>query len=298
MFGLVLVAFLVISGCTIATQRDGIDEIRTGCTLTDLRDDAVTPGKGATITGLNLHNCSLPSLPNGTFEKWNLKSLIIRNSNVSVVDGDVFGDLENIRQLKLIGNRVRHVEAWSKNDLTELEEIDLSQNEISEIDVNALCRYPNLLIFKADRNAIERLVDGTFKCVSRIRELNFGDNRIAVLESFTFSGLTQLVELSLENNRIDYVNPYAFASTTSLRVLRLNGNQFKAIESRTFNTLLKLNYLNVSGNSLAKIEDDTFELNVELKVLDVSYNQLDQISADSLRGLKNLEVRSLNIILT
>lgn len=174
--------------------------------------------------------------------------------------------------------------------LVELELLDLSQNELTEIP------------------------DGVFEMLSNLKNLDLSSNHITHISKDSFSGLVQLERLYLHANRIHSIHLEAFDSLEMLLELKLQGNQLTYLPSIRFPRLLLLDLsyndiptlgpsdlqtphleaLKVADLGLTSVDENLIASLKNLHELDISMNQLDEVpqalKQDSLKGLIKLSL--------
>lgn len=266
------------------------------CTLDDVRNlvsDEINVQNDRERKEFNIEfiNCTLPILPSTIFSTLDVVNISVVNSKVSIIAEGWLSELDRLERVVVQGNRIRELDAWSKDILDHLEELDVQDNEIWRIDGKAFNQYPNLKVLHLGLNKIETVPDGIFKATPNLQWLSLEGNLIKRIESMAFKSLLKLTVLHLENNRIEYINPYALTTTSQLTELHLQDNRITTIDILLYN-LPKLSCLNLSLNLLeAKaLEENVFHQNENLKVLDLDFNKFREFQVGAFNGLQALEV--------
>lgn len=185
------------------------------------------------------------------------------------------------------------IDTLSQDDfkgLGELELLDLSQNELTEIP------------------------DGVFGMLSKLKNLDLSSNHITHIQKHSFSGLVQLERLYLHENRIQSIHLEAFEGLEMLLELKLQGNQLSSLPSLHFPRLLLLDLshnnipslgpsdlqtphleaLKLASLQLTSVDEDLIASLGNLHNLDISENQLTEVpqalKQDSLKGLIKLSL--------
>ncbi|KAG7485539.1 vasorin-like [Solea senegalensis] len=181
----------------------------------------------------------------------------------------------------------------SQNDfkgLAELEMLDMSQNELTEIP------------------------DRVFEMLSKMKNLDLSSNHITHISKDTFSGLVQLERLYLHANRIQSIHLEAFDGLEMLLELKLQGNHLSSLPSLNFPRLLLLDLSNnniptlgpsdlrtphlealkLASMGLTTVDDDLIASLGNLHELDISMNQFTEVpqvlKQDSFKGLIKLSL--------
>ncbi|XP_066577222.1 toll-like receptor 12 [Amia ocellicauda] len=109
----------------------------------------------------------------------------------------------NITTLRLPGNRLTSLAGLQFACFPRLEELDLQQNQISDLDRTAFRGLPVLRVLSLQGNRLTRLGWDWFTGLWRLEVLLLGDNPLQRLEEGVFRDLAELRELSL--GQLDYV---------------------------------------------------------------------------------------------
>lgn len=194
------------------------------------------------------------------------------------------------RNLYIFLNGIDTLSQEDFKGLMELELLDVSQNELSEIP------------------------DGVFEMLSKLKNLDLSSNYITHISKESFSGLVQLERLYLHSNRIQSIQLEAFEGLEMLLELKLQGNQLTSLPTLRFPSLLLLDLsannintlepsdlqtpnletLKVASLGLTSLDKDLIAALKNLHELDISANQLDEVpqalKQDSLKGLTKLSL--------
>jgi len=112
------------------------------------------------------------------------------------------------------------------SSLSNLEELDLTGNQISILSDKAFEGLSGLTDLNLSNNQIITLPDKAFGGLSGLRNLNLAINQISILSDKAFEGLSGLTDLNLSDNQIITLPDKVFEGLSGLRELRLVGNQF------------------------------------------------------------------------
>ncbi|ESO85110.1 hypothetical protein LOTGIDRAFT_168136 [Lottia gigantea] len=244
-----------------------------------------------------------------------LEKLFLRGNSFQYMDFAVFAKCDHIHHLDISKNLLEHLQLSSSphfamknlnlsdNDLeqipafffnqsyTELEYLDISDNDIRFIENGAFTGLNNLVFLDLSWNLIEVLSDLVFEDLDNLVHLDLGNNMIAAIEPATLGNLTALQELHLNYNHISTIGNIGLDNLENLLLLRLDNNHITNIPEALFGNLTSLNVLNLSRNHLEFIQNTTFH--AELVVLDLSFNMLKELPVG--KGLKTLLLRRNHI---
>lgn len=152
---------------------------------------------------LDMSGNNLQILPRDTFIRIglvNLQKVFLRNCKLGQIDGEAF------------------------NGLTNLVELDLSENLLTGVPSAILASIPSL------------------------RDLTIARNPIQKVDSHIFKATHTLNKLDLSHCAIQTIAPEAFKGLTSLHSLKLNGNKLNELRPRTIDTLSKLHNVELHDN--------------------------------------------------
>lgn len=142
-----------------------------------------------------------------------------------------------IRELHILGSYLGPVFNTSFSRFTELEILDLSENQIQKIS------------------------DLTFVNLKKLKQLSLKGNRLTTLEDRTFAFLEKLEVLDLSHNGFSEMPDAVFRYLDNLRVLNISFNQLKTPTlGLRFQVMTKMEVLDFSGNKFSHIKNDTFEM--------------------------------------
>ncbi|CAH2266846.1 jg8907 [Pararge aegeria aegeria] len=235
------------------------------------------------LTDLSITNCKLLSVPDNTFQ-----------------------DLKNLRRLKL---RSKNFE-WSPtknmeltlnsfNGLSELQSLDLAQNNIKFVPSGVFCSLENLNTVNLTHNRIRTVGQIGFGsgCGSGLHTLDLSHNEIKSLsEESELLKLRSLQHLYLQHNNITDISSEAFNGLVSMRVLNISHNRLHTLPEGLFAYARELREIYLNDNSLFELARGIFHRLEQLIVLDLSSNQLtsNHIDDGTFLGLIRLIVLNLS----
>lgn len=210
------------------------------------------------------HRISLMNKQDEYVQSTSLKKIDLSYNNMDDIELEGFPALK-IALLK--GNMVRSLTKESLINTKMLEQLDLSQNAINSVDVNAFKKLKHLKILNLSFNMISKIDRDTFKDNELLVRLDLSRNTISRLNRITAQSLThlnltwcqimsidpdaihgmpELVELDLSNNMLNEL-PDMF-SGESLQTLDLSMNRMVHIKESTFAGFTDISKINLSGN--------------------------------------------------
>lgn len=232
----------------------------------------------------NLTKLTILDLSHNTIECFHLeahKTLKILNLSANSLTTFNSEWCESLEQLDLTANKFNNTQTINLHNLTNLMFVDLSCNELSEIDANLFCNTTNL------------------------KSLILAGNRLRYIAGLALFQLKKLELLDLSYNDISDIDSDTFRNLVNLQTLDLSYNQFNGISLQALQSIPDLARLSVAGNVLTKSTLQEFAVTWSIKELDYSNVGLCDVPyslAQSVRILNlygnfvNVSIMQYNII--
>ncbi|XP_076309775.1 uncharacterized protein LOC143225017 [Tachypleus tridentatus] len=264
------------------------------------------------IQYLNLDSNNISMIEVGSFQYLtNLAHLILSNNPLTTLCRlDVFGnrlqyiDISNIgiqrvpqsltrfvRDLRLAKNNITYIPAGDLESYNYIELLVLDDNNIKEIENDALGRLEFLNRLWLNGNKLSSV---PVNLPPSLIDLYIEENRLKTISSFSFQGLINLEQLFLQRNQIEELEECAFCDLFNLKSLDLQANKIKNLTSGIFEKLTHLRILDLSQNEIKIMEPRCFFGLNHLQILQVSrissFVQFDELMFDTLTNLHTLEL--------
>ncbi|XP_049437970.1 leucine-rich repeat neuronal protein 1 [Epinephelus fuscoguttatus] len=178
--------------------------------------------------------------------------------------------------------------------LTNLTELDLSQNHFTQVSSMGLSSLGRLVTLYLEENHIEELEDFSLRNLSSLEELYINHNHISSIGPKAFTGLTNLLRLHLNSNRLVAIDSRWFESLPSLEILMIGENPILGLEEKNFLPLSRLHSLVLAGMGLVSVPAAAFLGLDYLESLSFYDNRLRSVPRDALSMLPNLKFLDLN----
>lgn len=170
-------------------------------------------------------------------------------------------------------------------DTPNLEQLDLSMNNLKSVSNMSLEIFPSLRMLLLDYNQLSQI---PLLNALQLNELSLNFNMIKNIPSASFASFPSLKKLSLKGNKIDRIERESFLGLSNLEYLNLSDNKLKGLPYDWATSLINLQYLNANSNQFANILDLAINSNiVSLKHLSVKNNLITKISTLELAHLPN-----------
>ena len=140
--------------------------------------------------------------------------------------------------------------------LTNLEELNLKENQIQTINEGAFDEISNLKQLWLWRNEMTTVKYGMFRGLNSLSRIVLQENNIQEVEDGSFRDLKKLEYLFLNSNEFTKVTSEMFSGLESLELISLYDNKINRIDQNAFSNLKSLTSLILANNSLTKLPDD------------------------------------------
>ncbi|XP_063368661.1 protein artichoke [Cydia amplana] len=248
------------------------------------------------ITSLVLSRNVIRELPTAAFNHFKmLKRLDLSGNLLNSISADVFSGLEasleflslgQNRILGFTGQQLQFINLWF---------LDISDNQLSEIPVNAFDSIPSLTHLNISRNDhISVLPQNVFKQNPALLNVDLSYLGLKALPVKLFSNNVNLERICLSNNLLQEVSENTFKNLKNLTHLDLSYNNIVNIRTPAFVNVMSIQYLSLKGNQLNAFKGEFFNTGTSLDVIDLSENQLSYLFPSSFK----IHPRLREIILT
>ena len=204
-----------------------------------------------TLAELNLADNQIERVSPGVFAalpaltSLNLEGNLLNGASVA---GGALRGLQGLRQLQLARNKFSGALIGNMfSGLPNLTKLTLSQNNFTSVEPGALMSLTNLRELDLSQNQIDVIGDRSFSSLGRLDILRLDMNHIVTLPSGGFSGLKSLTSLDLSHNFLQSVATEALTALANLRELFLRDNDIISLDGQLFDSLLALKRLDLSG---------------------------------------------------
>ncbi|XP_050081330.1 protein artichoke [Anopheles maculipalpis] len=206
-----------------------------------------------------------------------------RNSIVEI-SPKAFRNSRSLQTLDLSSNQLRDLPE-SLSGLTELRELDVSFNQLTELSPNVLVSWRNLEELKVSNNKVNQLHQGSLRNLPLLQYLDLSSNELTLLEHGSLRNLPELQELVLADNKLTELKDRVFEDLPNLQAVHLQQNNLRYISPYSFYRSPSIVYLNLSANQFRSLDSVGLRSVRNLEVLDLTGNSIRKITPSPLRGL-------------
>jgi Leucine-rich repeat (LRR) protein len=208
------------------------------------------------------------------------------------IQSSVVQELVNYSEIIAVGLNFTTVfeEGGSDQTWPGLKVVCMSSNRVEKLQQNSFLQAQNVSLIDLSENQIANIDPDTFAGLDDLEWLYLGQN---LIEKFDFlEVLTGLKVLDLSNNLITNVSELTFMANQKLEVLKLQGNNISTIDLKAFQPLKQITFIDLSSNPLAMLDANAFCGLQKLTHLNLANTGLPENQA---KNLSQLEMVKLTI---
>ncbi|XP_059831981.1 leucine-rich repeat-containing G-protein coupled receptor 4 isoform X2 [Hypanus sabinus] len=168
---------------------------------------------------LDLNYNNLMEFPEAIKSLPHLKELGFHSNNIAVIPDKAFSGNPLLRTIHLYDNPILSVGISAFQNLSELQSLDLSYNQIEELPSFHGCSALEEISLK--HNEIKEIRTDTFQGLYSLHYLDLSKNQISTIHKNALTTLTELTSLDLSSNQLNY---FPVVGLEGLNQLKLSGN--------------------------------------------------------------------------
>lgn len=219
----------------------------------------------------------MASLPSNMSKQ--VKEFIVMTSSVAYLFPNSLDGCPQLTKLVFLNNALRSIHVRAFENLTELQELEISGNpSLDNLLLGTFSRQRNLTKLLLNFNKFKTVLPGMFDGLKQLKTLQLKGNIISHLPEFLFFNLGNLEILDLSQNKLEQVKTDTFAGLSKLEILKLNYNFISNISFDIFHNVSRLTELNLEGNKISELPDGVFSALTNLTVLNLRGNRLRTFS--------------------
>ncbi|XP_047461755.1 leucine-rich repeat and immunoglobulin-like domain-containing nogo receptor-interacting protein 1 [Mugil cephalus] len=193
---------------------------------------------------------------------------------------------QEAKLLNLTHNTIKNLVHRQFHTLTKLLNLDLSDNLLVLIEVEAFFGLQSLISLRLSRNHLKVIPVGAFAGLTSLQFLDISGNEILVFLDFTFNELAALQFIKAVDNDFVFISHQTFTGLNSLQEMHLGGCNLTSVPTEALAQLKVLRSLRFHRLGLTTLPNYAFRHQVHLKELVISHCPwLETLSGNSLFGL-------------
>ncbi|XP_078663923.1 uncharacterized protein LOC144907026 [Branchiostoma floridae x Branchiostoma belcheri] len=208
---------------------------------------------------------------------------------VHCFDDEVSKIPSDTRLFLMLGTDLTEVKKGLFKDLKNLEELDLDNNQISDIETGSFEDLSNLRLLFLYRNAMEKLQSGLFKGMTNLLQIYLSSNNITTVEDGAFEGLENLQLIQLHKNQIEEIGDGAFKGLPTLIDLDLHLNNLSTIPGKAISSLSNLKRVQLFENRITMVKEDDFKDLENLQMIYLQNNFIQVVENGAFANLPALQ---------
>ncbi|KAI4473465.1 hypothetical protein M0802_016106, partial [Mischocyttarus mexicanus] len=212
--------------------------------------------------------------PKSTESIINCHEKLLTSNKIIQMNSLTLDQYQNVQELILSKNNLTLISSAVFIKLKHMKKLDLSENLMSEMYIDALAESNNL------------------------DELNYSNNKLKIFDNIIFDKVLKITKLNLSHNYIEILKSTIMSKpNTGLITLDLSYNNITFIDEAFLKPLLHLQYLNLSFNKITSIYENAFLQLSDLKILMLNNNFLSLLNFNELpKNLTELHIGYNKII--
>ena len=247
---------------------------------------------------LNLAYNNISKIVDDAFDRCcqNLQTLLLQGNKLATIESRMLMGLDKLKYLYLQKNQLTEV----PSDFVyhhKLERLDLSTNQITQLETYAFSLLTDLKYLHLQQNKIFKIQDNAFDNLRSLEWLELMENKIETLNESMFYELRSLIHLDLNFNNISLIQEGAFNGLDNLKRLSLEHTKLTSLTPGMFKGLPVLGELYIGYNYIQEIQPGAIPSTID-KLSLVYSHQLKKLENESLSRLPDLnEVMSVLIVI-
>lgn len=224
-----------------------------------------------------------------------VKDFILMTSSVAYLFPHSLEESPQLTRLIFLNNALRSVHTQAFQNLTELQELEISGNPwLEHLFLGTFSNQGNLTVLLLNFNRLKTVLPGMFDSLKQLEILQMKSNIISSLPPLLFLNLNKLRVLDLSQNKLEEIKRETFSGLAKLEVLKVNNNLISNLQYDTFHNVSQLTELHMEGNRLTQLADGIFSELQNLQVLNLRGNFLKSFS-DEVFGSEPSDLKELNL---
>lgn len=224
-----------------------------------------------------------------------VRDLIFMTTGLAYLFANTLQESPQLTKLIFFNNALRDIHGRAFEDLTALEELEISGNPwLERLFLGTFSKQGNLTKLALNFNRFKTVLPSMFDSLKELETLQMKGNIISNLPTFLFQNLQKLRGLDLSQNVLEEMGRESFSGLAKLEVLKLDYNLISSLTSDTFHNVSQLRELSLQGNKIADLPPDVFSVLTKLEVLNLRGNLLSNFSAEIL-GISPWSLKELTL---
>ncbi|XP_019614797.1 PREDICTED: uncharacterized protein LOC109462677 [Branchiostoma belcheri] len=201
--------------CAVCNTTGQADENQLGCLPSTL--------KKLQVAGHSDRSGKLKPLPGLA----KLHTLLLGPGHILTAGRGAFSSVPNLLALSMTNNTIKAIGSWFEGSDKKLQKLQLSWNDIQEIERNALQPLKKLYYLSIRHNRLRVVEEWYFAGLRKLEILHLCHNNISHIAGKAFDQLPRLESLYMDHNKLSFLPERSFPAISRIRSLDLRGNPFR-----------------------------------------------------------------------
>ncbi|XP_023950341.1 toll-like receptor 3 [Bicyclus anynana] len=243
---------------------------------------------GQNLKYLNLSNNLLENITESAFQSLEILRILDLSCN-NLVDIEFnTSDLTQLTEYYIQNNLIKKVNSKMFKNMKSLVRLDLSNNKVEDIEFSSFIDLTNLRDLNISNNAfVNSLTQNLFRGLYKVNSLDLSYIKSVSCLNGTFSGMASLVYLNLSHSLFDNIEYETFKATGSIKSLDVSHNFLQNFHINT-SSILQILELYLNNNKLQNITSETFKNLRFLEKLNLAYNNIYHFDSRGLQSTPHL----------
>eukprot|EP00105_Crassostrea_gigas_P034028 XP_019918176.1 PREDICTED: uncharacterized protein LOC105317207 [Crassostrea gigas] len=245
--------------------------------------------KEVRVLDLSSNSFNIESIEDfGLLVHLNLSSCHLSDS--SLTDLGIRLNSFSLQNLDLSYNNIKNLESKAFDGLSNLLYLNISYNQIIRFQMDFLKFTPKLRHLIIINNKIAKItaLESYNRLNSSLELLDLQNNNLMTIQPRSLYWLRSVSKIILRNNNITNTDFYFSTSMKMLYELDLSYNLIQNITDYMFNGLDRLRYLNLQNNLIVILDGFSFSNLNSLRTLNLAFNQIHTINRMAFENLVSL----------
>ncbi|XP_078272822.1 leucine-rich repeat neuronal protein 3 [Rhinoraja longicauda] len=237
------------------------------------------------------NDLNLPSVPH-TFPP-DTQVLLLQSNNISNIQNKL-DYLTNLTEIDLSQNSFLAIHDINLGTMPQLLSLHLEENWLTDLPGSCLLGLNNLQELYINHNHISSIASGAFTGLGHLHRLHLNSNQLTVINSRWFEATPRLEILTIGENPISHIGELSFQPLSNLRSLVLAGMQLSQLGEGTLIGLNSLESISFYDNRLVSVPTAALQRVPNLKFLDLNKNPIERIQRGDFRNMLHLKELGIN----
>ncbi len=166
--------------------------------------------------------------------------------------------------------------------------IDLSGQNIFEIDLSQIRELDHLRTLKLSQNRLENVDISDFSVLRNIQHLDLSNNKLLHFDTAFLEHSSSLKELRLNRNLLKRINLGSMERCSGLELLDISYNHIHTMNLSSLESCKNLRELNLGNNQLDELDLKPISNAQNIEIVDISHNWIRSLDTEPLMNKRSL----------